>query len=149
MQARKYWQRLTEAEQAKRLHARNERARKYPGITKAEAQSIGSRDKPKRGGEAYHRICVICNGSKTKMSHRTSRFRMDGQPFMLSPQWYRSKLVENRYECAYCYDKAYYIKNKEWIQSRQKRWRLQRRKLMTKMLKSLSKIDNSKKKAKN
>jgi hypothetical protein len=40
---------------------------------------------------------------------------------------------------------AYYLKNKEWIQSRQKRWREQRRKLMTKTLKSLAVIDKKNK----
>jgi hypothetical protein len=88
------------------------------------------------------------------MSHRKG-LRLDGKPYTLSPSWYRSKLVEEgddrggrsdrRYECGYCYSKAYYLKNKEWIQSRQKRWREQRRKLMTKTLKSLAVIDKKNK----
>jgi hypothetical protein len=73
---------------------------------------------------------------------------MDGEPYSLYPIWYKSKLIEGKFECKSCYAKAWYIKNKEWIQSRQRRFREQRRALMAKMLASLRKIDRKKNKSK-
>lgn len=140
LQARRYWQRLTSEQQEQRLqqtYEKRQSKRRFPGLSQSEV--ISRNRSGYKSKEAWNRVCIVCNGTKTLLSRRNpdKYKRLDGSSYSWTPIWYRSDLMEGRFECKKCHDRQYYIKNKMWIQARQRRFREQRKRLMSKLFRSL------------
>ena len=115
-----------------------DRQRKYHGLSKSQISSLGSKDKPKRGGEAHKRSCCICgkDSSHTEWRRRPG-LRLDGQPFSLYPLFYKSDIVSGGYECTHCRRRNYYQKNRDVELAKNKAYREMRKRLYEYRMRSI------------
>lgn len=96
--------------------------------------------KPKRSGDCYNRECVICKSRTTYMYQNTRRRRLDGEFYMRTPKWFRSKLEPGKFECKKCYSRSYYEKNWLIIRNKQRAYYRMRKRLHDWKLKRISKL---------